>query len=178
MEEYSFLNRATFSKILEEFTKKNNSKSKEKLFINNNLYDEIKSALLGDSSLRNPSFRLWSRENFTLLNSGDNIIVCRILNKKSKQALAKDGIFVDSLPVLTLENMYDVICKEHARSLHSGQKELFNRLKRKWAGVKRKLIEEFVNNCEICVPRRNSSKSTLAAKPIVTRKFLSRLQVI
>ena len=98
-----------------------------------------------------------------LLESGNGYVICKKLNKKSKDVLAKEGKSVKSLPVLILEDMYKVICQEHVKSVHSGQKTLYNKLRSKWSGIKKQIVEEFVNNCEICVPRRSSSKSTLAA---------------
>jgi hypothetical protein len=178
MAEFSFLSKETFDKIITEYLEKSNSKGKEKLFIGKELHNEIKTVLLGDSSLRDSSFRSWCKSKFTLLSSGNgSYIVCKRLNKKTSNVLIKEGKSAESLPVLTLEDMYEVMCLEHVKSVHAGQKILYNKLRSKWAGVKKKIVEDFVNNCEICVPRRSSSKSTLAAKPIVARKFLSRVQV-
>ncbi|PKY62495.1 hypothetical protein RhiirA4_551235 [Rhizophagus irregularis] len=73
--------------------------------------------------------------------------------------------------------MYKTICLEHVQNVHCGQKNLYKKLRSKWYGVKKKIIEEFVNHCEICVPRRTMSKSTLAARPIVAKRFLSRVQL-
>src|SRR6266487_5568519 len=179
MEEFLFISKETFDKIIEEYLEKSKTKGKEKLIIERQMYNEIKEVLLGlGSNLRDPRFRSWCKSGFTLLKSGNDYVVCKNLNKKSKDVLMKEGKSAESLPVLILEDMYRVMCQEHVKSIHSGQKTLYNKLRSKWSGIKKKIVEEFVNNCEICVPRRSSSKSTLAAKPIVARKFLSRVQVI
>jgi hypothetical protein len=177
MEEFSFISKETFDKIIEEYLANSKTKGKEKLFIEKQMYEEIKEVLLG-SDLRDSKFQSWCKSEFTLLKSGNDYVVCKYLNRKSKDVLMKEGKSTESLPVLVLEDMYRVICQEHVKSIHSGQKTLYNKLRSKWSGIKKKIVEEFVNNCEICVLRRSSFKSTLAAKPIVASKFLSRVQVI
>ena len=177
MKEFPFLSKETFDKIVAEYLEKSNSKGKEKLLIEEELYNDIKKVLLEDSNSRDASFRNWCKSKFTLLSSGNGHVVCKRLSKKTKDVLIKEGKPADSLPVLTLENMYEVMCLEHVKSIHGGQKILYNKLRSKWTGIKKKIVEDFVNNCEICVPRRILSKSTLAAKPIVAKRFLSRVQV-
>ena len=178
MEEFSFISKETFNGIVHEFQQNSKSKS-EKQLITQNLYNDIKTVLLdGNSMLRNADFRYWCRKGFSLLGVGEDFVVCKILNSKTKGALTKEGKPVEALPVLVVEEMYRIIGLEHVQSLHCGQKNLYNKLRSKWYGVKKKIVEEFVNHCEICVPRRNTSKSTLAAKPIIAKGFLSRLQVI
>ena len=177
MEEFSFISRETFDEIIYKFQQTSKSKSIEKQLITRNLYNEIKTVLLvGNSKLRDSSFRFWCRKGFSLLKVGEDYVVCRNLSSKTKEALTKKG--VEALPVLIVEEMYKIIGLEHVQSLHCGQKNLYNKLRSKWHGVKKRIVEEFVNHCEICVPRRNTTKSTLAAKPIVAKGFLSRLQVI
>ena len=132
-----------------------------------------------NSKLRNANFRYWCRKNFTLLSTGNNDhVVCKILSNRTNEALNKEGKSAESLPVLVLENMYRVICLEHTQNAHCRQKNLYNKLRSKWYEVKKQIVEEFVNNCEICVSRKVMSKSTLAVKPIVANRFLSRVQVI
>ncbi|EXX73555.1 hypothetical protein RirG_059270 [Rhizophagus irregularis DAOM 197198w] len=43
--------------------------------------------------------------------------------------------------------MYKTICLEHVQNVHCGQKKLYRKLRSKWYGVKKKIIEEFVNHC-------------------------------
>jgi hypothetical protein len=179
MEDFSFISKETFDEIIHNFLQNSKSRTNEKQLITKSLYNEIKAVLLdGNSMLRDADFRFWCRKGFTLLKVGEDYVVCKNLNDRTKEALIKENKSVDALPVLILEEMYRVIGLEHVHYLHCGQKTLYNKLRSKWYGVKKKIIEEFVNHCEICVPRRNTSKSTLAAKPIVAKRFLSRLQVI
>ncbi len=49
-------------------------------------------------------------------------------------------------------------------------------MKENWGWLKQDLVEKFVNNCTICATRKPSFHP-LAAKPIITRNFLSRVQV-
>ena len=175
-EEYSFISRVNFYKITSEYLE--NVKGRDKRLIDKKQYDEIKSVLLSESVNNDYSFRNWCNNNFVLLNSKNDHILCRKLSNKTQNVMIKEGKSPDPLPVLILEEMYQVFCQEHINSIHARQKTLYNKLRSKWSRVKKKLVEEFVNNCEICVPRRASSKSSLVARPIVANKFLSRVQVI
>ncbi|GBC52214.1 KRAB-A domain-containing protein 2-like [Rhizophagus irregularis DAOM 181602=DAOM 197198] len=177
-EEFSFISKDTFNKIIDKCIQNSKSKTSEKQFINRHLYDEIKTVLLDHvSTLRDADFHYWCRKNFILLNTGGDSVVCKNNNKRTKTALDKEGKSADFLPILVLEEMYKTICLEHVQNVHCGQKNLYRKLRSKWYGVKKKIIEEFVNHCEICVPRRTMSKSTLAARPIVAKRFLSRVQM-
>jgi hypothetical protein len=178
-EGFSFISKDTFDEIINKYLQNSNSKSTEKQLITRSLYDEIKTVLLDSvSTLHDADFRYWCRKNFTLLKTGDGHVLCKKNSERTKAALDKEGKSAEFLPILVLEDMYKVICLEHVQNIHCGQKNLYKKLRSKWYGVKKKIVEEFVNHCEICVPRRTLSKSTLAAKPIVARKFLSRVQVI
>ena len=85
---------------------------------------------------------------------------------------------VDNKPVLVIENMYEVLCRTHAEiDQHAGQKQLWKSIKERWGWLKQDLIEKFINNCTICALRKPSFHP-LAAKPIIARNFLSRIQVI
>ena len=177
-EEFSFISKDTFNKIIDKCIQNSKSKTSEKQFINRRLYDEIKTVLLDPvSTLRDADFRYWCRKNFILLNTGGDSIVCKNNNKRTKAALDKEGKSSDFLPILVLEEMYKTICLEHVQNVHCGQKNLYKKLRSKWYGVKKKIIEEFVNHCKICVPRRTMSKSTLAARPIIAKRFFLRVQV-
>ena len=83
----------------------------------------------------------------------------------------------DNKPVLVVENMYEVLCRTHAEvDQHGGQKQLWKSMKENWGWLKQDLVEKFVNNCTICATRKPSFHP-LAAKPIIARNFLSRIQV-
>ena len=72
----------------------------------------------------------------------------------------------------------DVLCRTHAEiDQHAGQKQLWKSIKERWGWLKQDLIEKFINNCTICALRKPSFHP-LAAKPIIARNFLSRIQVI
>ncbi|CAB4420142.1 unnamed protein product [Rhizophagus irregularis] len=84
-EEFSFISKDTFNKIIDKFIQNSKSKTSEKQFINRRLYDEIKTVLLDPvSTLRDADFRYWCRKNFILLNTGGDSIVCKNNNKRTK----------------------------------------------------------------------------------------------
>ncbi|UZO17128.1 uncharacterized protein OCT59_008489 [Rhizophagus irregularis] len=105
-EEFSFISKDTFNKIIDKFIQNSKSKTSEKQFINRRLYDEIKTVLLDPvSTLRDADFRYWCRKNFILLNTGGDSIVCKNNNKRTKAALDKEGKSADFLPILVLEEI-------------------------------------------------------------------------
>ncbi|CAB4395331.1 unnamed protein product [Rhizophagus irregularis] len=62
-EEFSFISKDTFNKIIDKFIQNSKSKTSEKQFINRRLYDEIKTVLLDPvSALRDADFRYWYEE--------------------------------------------------------------------------------------------------------------------
>ncbi|GBC28058.2 hypothetical protein GLOIN_2v1788142 [Rhizophagus irregularis DAOM 181602=DAOM 197198] len=131
-EEFSFISKDTFNKIIDKFIQNSKSKTSEKQFINRRLYDEIKTVLLDPvSTLRDADFRYWCRKNFILLNTGGDSIVCKNNNKRTKAALDKEGKSADFLPILVLEEMYKTICLEHVQNVHCGQKNLYKKLRSK-----------------------------------------------
>ncbi|CAB4388134.1 unnamed protein product [Rhizophagus irregularis] len=135
-EEFSFISKDTFNKIIDKFIQNSKSKTSEKQFINRRLYDEIKTVLLDPvSTLRDADFRYWCRKNFILLNTGGDSIVCKNNNKRTKAALDKEGKSADFLPILVLEEMYKTICLEHVQNVHCGQKNLYKKLRSKWYGL-------------------------------------------
>ncbi|CAB5359244.1 unnamed protein product [Rhizophagus irregularis] len=90
-EEFSFISKDTFNKIIDKCIQNSKSKTSEKQFINRHLYDEIKTVLLDHvSTLWDADFRYWCRKNFILLNTGGDSVVCKNNNKRTKTALDKE----------------------------------------------------------------------------------------
>ena len=113
--------------------------------------------------LANKSTNKWAKKKFILqeIIPGDY----RVLVKASNN------------PVLIIENMYDVLCRTHAETTqHGGQKQTWKSIIERWGWIKQDIVENFVNNCTICAVRKPSFHP-LAAKPIIARSFLSRVQV-
>ncbi|PKY50632.1 hypothetical protein RhiirA4_467211 [Rhizophagus irregularis] len=76
-----------------------------------------------------------------------------------------------------IENMYEVLCQTHADiTQHGGQKQTWKSIIENWGWIKQNIVEKFVNNCTICAVRKPSFHP-LAAKPIIAKNFLSRVQV-
>ncbi|PKB98198.1 hypothetical protein RhiirA5_404017, partial [Rhizophagus irregularis] len=74
-EEFSFISKDTFNKIIDKCIQNSKSKTSEKQFINRHLYDEIKTVLLDHvSTLRDADFHYWCRKNFILLNTGGDSV--------------------------------------------------------------------------------------------------------
>jgi hypothetical protein len=129
------------------------------------LLNEIKEVLLKpkDNTISNKNTRDWAKRKFKLeeITPNDYRVVVKTNNN----------------PVLVIENMYEVLCRTHAEiTQHGGQKQTWKSINEKWGWIKQSIVDSFVNNCTICAVRKPSFHP-LAAKPIIARNFLSRIQV-
>ena len=116
-----------------------------------------------DNTLSTKNTRDWAKRKFKLeeIIPGDFRVIVKANNN----------------PLLVIENMYEVLCRIHAEiTQHGGQKQTWKLVIDKWGWIKQDIIENFVNNCTICATRKPSFHP-LAAKPIIARNFLSRVQV-
>ena len=163
--EYNFISRDTFNKIIEQYITNLPVYKQEKSLINSDLYNIIKEILLNpkNNNISNKNTHVWAKRKFKLeeITPGDY----RVLVKESL------------LPVLTIENMYEIFCRTHAEiTQHGGQRQTWTSIKTKWGWIKQSIIGELVNNCTICAVRKPSFHP-LSAKPIIAKNFLSRIQV-
>ena len=164
--EYNFITRDTFNGIIESYITGLPKSKQEKALINLSLLNKIKEILLNpkDLTINNKNICRWAKKNFNFeeITSGDYQVIVKASNN----------------PVLVIENMYEVLCRTHAEiTQHGGQKQTWKSIKERWDWIKQDIVERFVNNCTICAVRKPSFHP-LAAKPIIARNFLSRVQVI
>jgi len=163
--ENNFISRYTFNGIIERYITSLPASKQEKALINLELSNKIKEILLNPSDLTidNKNTCEWARKNFVLeeITPNDYQVIVKASNN----------------PVLVVENMYEVLCRTHAEiTQHGGQKQTWKSIIDKWGWIKQDVVENFVNNCTICAVRKPSFHP-LAAKPIIARNFLSRVQV-
>jgi hypothetical protein len=164
--EYTFISKETFEILINNYLNKIQECKRDKALINLELLNKIKTILLEPKNMNicDKNTRNWAKKRFYLeeIVPGDYRVMVKVDNK----------------PVLVIENMYEVLCRTHAEiDQHAGQKQLWKSIKERWGWLKQDLIEKFVNNCTICALRKPSFHP-LAAKPIIARNFLSRIQVI
>ena len=138
----------------------------KKALIDLNFLNEIKEILLNpnNNSISSKNTRSWVKKKFKLeeITPGDYRVIVKTNNN----------------PVLVVENMYEVLCRTHAEiTQHGGQKQTWKSVIEKWGWIKQDIVENFVNNCTICAVRKPSFHP-LAAKPIIAKNFLSRVQVL
>jgi len=165
MMEYSFISRDTFNEIIENYITGLPASKQKKALIDRNFLNEIKDILLNpkDNTISNKSTRDWVKRKFRLeeITPGDYRVIVKTSNK----------------PVLIVENMYETLCQTHAEiTQHGGQKQTWKSVVDKWDWIRQDIVENFVNNCAICAVRKPSFHP-LAAKPIIAKNFLSRIQV-
>jgi Integrase zinc binding domain len=163
--EYTFVSRNTFDTIIQQYITSLPQQKQEKALINLALLNKIKNILLNpkNSEISNKSTREWAKKKFYLeeVIPGDYRVLVKATNN----------------PVLIVENMYDILCKTHSEiTQHGGQRQTWIAIKEKWGWIKQGIIDNFVNNCTICAVRKPSFHP-LAAKPIIAKNFLSRIQV-
>ena len=163
--EYTFISRDTFNGIIENYITNLPDTKQNKALINMDLLNEIKEVLLKpkDNTISNKNTRDWAKRKFKLeeITPNDYRVIVKANNN----------------PVLVIENMYEVLCRTHAEiTQHGGQRQTWKSIIEKWGWIKQSIVESFVNNCTICAVRKPSFHP-LAAKPIIARNFLSRVQV-
>lgn len=163
--EYTFISRDTFNSIIERYISNLPTLKQEKALINLELLNKIKEVLLNpkDNTIYDKNTRDWTKKKFKL----EEIIPdeYRVIVKANNK------------PVLVVESMYEVLCQTHAEiTQHGGQKQTWKSIIENWGWIKQDIVENFVNNCTICAVRKPSFHP-LAAKPIIAKNFLSRVQV-
>jgi len=163
--EYTFISITTFNHLVNSYLNSLPICKQNKALVNLELLNKIKTVLLDPKNLHtcDKNTREWAKKRFYLeeVVPGDYRVMVKADNK----------------PVLVIENMYEVLCRTHAEvDQHGGQKQLWKSMKENWGWLKQDLVEKFVNNCTICATRKPSFHP-LAAKPIIARNFLSRIQV-
>lgn len=164
--EYNFISRDTFNGIVDRYITKLPDNKQKKALIDLNFLNEIKEILLNpnNNSISSKNTRNWVKKKFKLeeITPGDYRVIVKTNNN----------------PVLVVENMYEVLCRTHAEiTQHGGQKQTWKSVIEKWGWIKQDIVENFVNNCTICAVRKPSFHP-LAAKPIIAKNFLSRVQVL
>jgi len=164
--EYNFISRDTFNGIVDRYITKLPDNKQKKALIDLNFLNEIKEILLNpnNNSISSKNTRSWVKKKFKLeeITPGDYRVIVKTNNN----------------PVLVVENMYEVLCRTHAEiTQHGGQKQTWKSVIEKWGWIKQDIVENFVNNYTICAVRKPSFHP-LAAKPIIAKNFLSRVQVL
>ncbi|CAG8592864.1 8719_t:CDS:2, partial [Gigaspora rosea] len=133
----------------------------EYTFISRNTLDQIVEKY--DTSLYDKNLRSWAKDKFILeeIVLGDYRVLVKATNN----------------PVLIVEKFYEVLCHTHGEiTQHSGQRQTWNSIHERWGYIKQLIVEEFMNNCTACATRRLAFHP-LAAKPIIVKNFLSRMQM-
>ena len=165
MMEYAFISKDTFNGIVEHYIEKLPASKQKKALINLNLLSEIKEILLDpkNNTISSKNTRDWAKRKFKLeeITPGDYRVIVKASNN----------------PILVVEKMYEVLCQTHAEiTQHGGQKQTWKSIVERWGWIKQNIVDNFVNNCTICAVRKPSFHP-LAAKPIIAKNFLSRVQV-
>ncbi|CAB5179837.1 unnamed protein product [Rhizophagus irregularis] len=163
--EYTFISRDTFNGIIERYIGNLPTSKQEKALINLNFLNKIKEVLLDpkNNTISNKNTRSWIKKKFKLeeITPGDYRVIVAANNN----------------PVLAVENMYEVLCRTHAEiTQHGWQRQTWKSIIERWGWIKQDIVEQFVNNCTICAVQKPSFHP-LAAKPIIARNFLSRVQM-
>jgi hypothetical protein len=168
---YSFLSKETFDKIYNEQLEKINISYRWELEIDNLRFNQIIEVLENSNSLNfSKSKRRFIRANYSI-----KIIENQKLILYTNFALKSNS----NEPCLLLkkDQIYYKLGEYHSRSIHGGQKELWERVKLSFGNIKQWMSNQFVNACTICQQRSNVKHSKIAGKVIISNNFLSRIQV-
>ncbi|CAG8692294.1 8961_t:CDS:2 [Gigaspora margarita] len=97
----------------------------------------------------------------------------QVKNNYSSQRIGRiETLMCKGKPVALKERLYYIIAEEHLTIGHEGTRNTYTEVSDKYHGIKRCLVDRFVEKCKTCKSRRKSIKP-LAIKPIInirTRK--------
>jgi hypothetical protein len=178
--EQKIISKVNFDIMVQTYIDSLNEKFKEKAFINEAAYKDIIKLLSpesNDKSMHNSHWRSWARNNFILKLVGNDYIVCKIPNNRTKEAMEKKQSEIISLPILIKEKMWKEFCVIHVSLGHAGISNTYSELKNKWSNVKQDLVAKFISKCITCSLHKSSAVKEVEGKPIIAKSFLSRVQV-
>ena len=176
--EQKIISKIDFDIMVQKYIDSFNDKFKKKAFINEETYKDIIKLLLPDNNnnlLHDSKWRSWVRNNFTLKLIGNDYIVCKIPNNRTKEAMEKKQSEITLLSILTKEKMWKEFCTIHTSLEHGGISNTYIKLKTKWANIKQDLIAKFIFKCITCSFHKNSMTKEVKEKPIIAKSFLSRI---
>src|SRR5436305_7134417 len=174
----TFISVETFEEIISNYKASlKNENQWNILLISQNIYEDIKKALLGEL-VQDTLFRKWARSHFCYITVGSDHVIHIKLNDRKENAKNNINKHIHSLPVLIRENMYTAFCSAHLDVSHKKLTGTYDKLRSEWGNINRNMVKEFCDRCSICAIRVNKQfGNEVAGKAIVAKKFLSRLQV-
>ncbi|RIB07459.1 hypothetical protein C2G38_2274182, partial [Gigaspora rosea] len=133
-----------------------NKKKRTKAIITESLANKYLQILTNskNTSIETPDFHFWVKENFSYQIIGGVAILMRCMK-----------------PVALKERLYYIIAEEHIATGHGGAKATYKQVSNKYYGVKRYLINKFVEKCKSCQMCRFFIKP-LAIQPIISKFFM------
>ena len=115
----------------------------------------------GHKTEEGAKFKHWAKNNFRKTTIGEkDILIC----------LKSD------CPVVTRDEVFNVIHKCHLIIEHSGRDKTLHEVKKSYAGIRFPLIDLYIEACTTCFTRK-PLKKPIAGKPIIALGFLTRVQV-
>lgn len=168
---FSFLSKEIFYKHYNQKVEEMHQNYRWDLEINDIYYNQIIDVLENSNSeLFSANKRRFFRNNF-YIQTIENKKIILYRNFSSKSNSHELGFLVKK------DEIYFKIGELHSLSIHSGQKELWERTKVKYGNIKQWATNMFVNTCTICQQRLNTKNNKIVGKVIVSNSFLSRVQV-
>lgn len=114
----------------------------------------------GEKKLRKDYYIL---DKYAILNFGHT---SKVINKKDNR------IFV------TKDSVLGIIKEVHTALTHKGERKTHKKIAESYANIPRKLVSEFIKQCERCVEKSHKKISSgIVVKPITAKDFNDRGQV-
>lgn len=105
----------------------------------------------------------YAHETYAISNLGN---ITKVVNKKDNRIFA------------TKETVLAVIKEIHVAINHKGERKTHKKISESYANIPRKIVLEFIKQCERCVEKSHKKVSTgIVAKPITAKDFNDRGQV-
>ncbi|CAG8792541.1 9317_t:CDS:1, partial [Racocetra persica] len=164
--EYTFLSYQTFNEITDEYLLLLSEKKRSKALITEDIANKYLQILNDpkNTSISNSNIRHHVKNNYLSQRIGG---IVTLMHKEKSSNNWK--------PVALKERLYYIIAEEYLAVRHGSTRATYKQVSDKYHGIKRCLVDKFVEMCKICKTRRLSSK-LLAIRSIISKFFMQRLQ--
>ena len=99
------------------------------------------------------------------IKSWEGVLIKRLVHPQNKK------------PYWKLEKTFDIIHQAYINKGNVGRDSLEKSLNEEYANITRGQITNYIDLCEICYLKRNKPKKGIVTNPILSKNFLSRMQV-
>ncbi|KAJ8652802.1 hypothetical protein O0I10_011541 [Lichtheimia ornata] len=163
--ECSWLSRNKFQELLEHYRSLASPTRRTKVFINQEMYNDIKGVLEDSrySHQRGNRFGPWVRERFKLTVFANGITIVTLLRDETKMIAVE-------------EQLYNTVTRAHEDCSHGGRDATLHKLKN-YIYCPDRFVQLVLNHCSICATTNAPNVTQRAAQAIHASSFLEIVQM-